>query len=89
VIATSEEDARKSGVLGIFVTTPGSRHRSSTRFIPGRLGHGHSLPGPWESLEGPLTSINLLARQLTTDTFGTDERRYVLAIPLYIVVDDV
>src|SRR6201999_1891551 len=24
-----------------------ARHRSVAPFIPGRLGHGHSLPGPW------------------------------------------
>jgi hypothetical protein len=58
VFQTSEEDARKGDVLGIFLTRPDigdgsvalpwrSRDPSSTPRTPGRLGHGHSLPGPW------------------------------------------
>jgi hypothetical protein len=41
------------------------------------------------SLDGPPTSISFLARRLTTDTFGADKRRYVLASPLYIVANDI
>src|ERR1700735_800053 len=58
VIQTSEEGARKSDVLGVFVTRSvfgdgtvappcPPRDPSSTPRTPGRLGHGHSLPGPW------------------------------------------
>src|SRR5271156_920263 len=43
----SEEDGRKGDVSGIFVTDLGARHTSSAPRIPGRLGHGHSLRGPW------------------------------------------
>src|SRR5947209_7747075 len=43
-----------------FVPTPARlpqrRRTSSTRFIPGRLGHGHSLPGPWPRRPASLTS---------------------------------
>src|SRR4051794_5990719 len=33
-----------------------SRERSSTPRTPGRLGHGHSLPGPWPRRPASLTS---------------------------------
>src|ERR1700742_2729510 len=40
--------------MGNVTKTPRTS-RISARFIPGRLGHGHSLPGPWTRRPRPPT----------------------------------
>ena len=62
VIATSEEDARNGDVPGVFVTATAARHRSSTASIPGRPGHGHTLPGSWPGRPRPFPRRQLPGR---------------------------
>jgi hypothetical protein len=57
-VVTVDQHAPKRGLPTLFLTGPDSRDApvpptslscapSSTPRTPGRLGHGHSLPGPW------------------------------------------
>ena len=67
VIATSEEDGRKGELPGVFLTDPAlpslrwkTPEPVTSSRTPGRLGHGHSLPGPWTRRPRPFR----LGRQL-------------------------
>jgi hypothetical protein len=79
VIATSEEGGRKRDVPGISATRSDigdgslappscSRDPSSTPRTPGRISHGHSLPGPWPRRPRPFPPAELVESTIYSRT---------------------